>query len=109
MRSDNFISLAIVGGFFLGLIFGFIAFDDGGLVVLSTIIITSIFYLIAVLSTSAFYWFVDFETQKFSKKRLEHNLEYYIEQFQHREKELEHILDYIKKIDLQEISDNKKP
>lgn len=100
MRSDNFIGFSIVAGFFLGLIFGFLAFEQVEFVVIFAVIITSICYLISVCAISTFNWFIDFGAQEFNKQQLENNLEYYVEQFGKKEEELTRVLDYIKKIEL---------
>lgn len=100
MRSENFIGLAVVSGFFLGLISGFIAFDKAEFIVIFAIIVMAIFYLIAVSGASMFNWFIDFSSQDFDKNKLEDNLEYYVDQFGKREEELLRVLDYIKKIEL---------
>lgn len=100
MRSDNFIGFSIVSGFFLGLIFGFATFDQVEFVVIFAIITTSVCYLISVGAISAFNLFIDFRSQEFNKQQLENNLEYYVEQFSKKEEELVKVLDYIKKIEL---------
>lgn len=100
MRSENFIGLAVVSGFFLGLISGFVAFEKAEYIVIFAIIVMAIFYLIAVGSVSMFNWFIDFDSQDFNKSKLENNLEYYVDQFGKREDELLRVLDYIKKIEL---------
>ncbi|RDU70579.1 hypothetical protein [Helicobacter brantae] len=100
MRSENFIGLAVVSGFFLGLISGFVAFEKAEYIVIFAIIVMAIFYLIAVGSVSMFNWFIDFDSQEFNKSKLENNLEYYVDQFGKREDELLRVLDYIKKIEL---------
>lgn len=100
MRSENFIGLAVVSGFFLGLISGFVAFERAEFVVIFAIIVMAVFYLIAVGSASLFNWFIDFGSQEFDKNKLENNLEYYVDQFGKREDELLRVLNYIKKIEL---------
>lgn len=100
MRSENFIGLAVVSGFFLGLISGFVAFEKAEFIVIFAIIVMAIFYLIAVSSASLFNWFIDFGSQEFDKNKLENNLEYYVDQFGKREDELLRVLNYIKKIEL---------
>lgn len=100
MRSDNFIGLAVVSGFFLGLISGFLAFEEVEFIVIFSIIVMAVFYLIAVCSASMFNWYIDFSSQEFDKSKLENNLEYYVDQFGKKEEELLRVLDYIKKIEL---------
>ena len=100
MRSENFIGFAVVSGFFLGLISGFIAFERVEFVIFFAVIVMAVFYLIAVSGASMFNWFIDFGSKEFDKGKLEDNLEYYVEQFGKREEELLRVLDYIKKIEI---------
>lgn len=100
MTSENFVGLSVVSGFFVGLIFAFIGFDEPEFIVLFTIIVTAIFYLIVILGISLFNWFVSFETKRFKKEQLENDLEHYVLQFKKREDELVRVLDYIKRIEL---------
>lgn len=100
MTSENFIGLSVVSGFFIGLIFAFIGFDEPEYIVLFTIIATAIFYLIVVSGISLFNWFVSFEAKRFKKEQLEDDLEFYVAQFRKKEEELVRILDYIKRIEL---------
>lgn len=100
MRSENFIGLSVVAGFFLGLISGLIAFERAEFIVIFAIIVMAVFYLIAVSSASMFNWFIDFDSQEFDKSKLENNLEYYVDQFGKKEEELLRVLEYIKKIEL---------
>lgn len=102
MTSENYISLSVVVGFFVGLIFSFIGFDEPEFIVLFTLIITAIFYLIVISGVSLFNWFIDFEAKKFNKHQLEDNLEYYVSQFGKKEEELVRVLDYLRRIELQE-------
>lgn len=102
MTSENYISLSVVVGFFVGLIFSFVGFDEPEFIVLSTLIVTAIFYLIVISGVSLFNWFIDFEARRFNKYQLEDNLEYYVSQFGKKEEELVRVLDYLRRIELQE-------
>ena len=88
MTSENYIGLSVVSGFFVGLIFAFASFSEPEFIVLVTIVVTTIFYLIAIFAISFFNWFVDFEARNFNKKVLENNLEYYVEQFGKKKRSL---------------------
>lgn len=102
MTSENYISLSVVVGFFVGLFFSFLGFDEPEFIVLFTLIVTAIFYLIVISGVSLFNWFIDFEAKKFNKHQLEDNLEYYVSQFGKKEEELVRVLDYLRRIELQE-------
>lgn len=100
MTSENFIGLSVVSGFFIGLIFAFVGFDEPEYIVLFTIVITGIFYLIIIAGIAFFNWFIGFEAKRFNKEQLENDLEYYVSQFRKKEDELVRVLDYIKRIEL---------
>lgn len=102
MASENFIGLSVVSGFFIGLIFAFIGFDEPENIVFFTLVVTAIFYLIVMSGISLFNWFVSFDTKRFNKEQLEDNLEYYVSQFRKKENELVYVLDYIKRVELEQ-------
>lgn len=86
LKMDNFLSFAIVNGFFIGLLLSFLKFDDPEMIVAGTLLSTIGFYLITLVSVS---FFVRFLTQKESSiKKPSYNnlLEEYIEEFDKREK-----------------------
>lgn len=86
LKMDNFLSFAIVNGFFIGLLLSFLKFDDPEMIVAGTLLSTIGFYLITLVSVS---FFVKFLTQKESAMRkpsYNNLLEEYIEEFDKREK-----------------------
>ncbi|MDA3966924.1 MULTISPECIES: hypothetical protein [Helicobacter] len=86
LKMDNFLSFAIVNGFFIGLLLSFLKFDDPEMIVAGTLLSTIGFYLITLVSVS---FFIKFLTQKESSiKKPSYNnlLEEYIEEFDKREK-----------------------
>lgn len=99
MSSGNYIGFCVVSGFFLGLICSFLTFDAPESIIFFTLIITSIFYLISISTSSLFFWFIDFQAKGFDKHQLEESLQYYVEQFSKKEQELDKTLQYIKKIE----------
>ena len=54
LKMDNFLSFAIVNGFFVGLLLSFLKFDDPAMIVAGTLVSTTGFYLIALVSVSLF-------------------------------------------------------
>lgn len=83
---DNFLSFAIVNGFFIGLLLSFLKFDEPEMIVAGTLISTVGFYLITLVSVSLFVRFLG--NQEHTIKRPAYNdlLEEYIEEFDKREK-----------------------
>ncbi len=86
LKMDNFLSFAIVNGFFIGLLLSFLKFDEPEMIVAGTLISTIGFYLITLVSVSLFVRFLG--NQEHTIKRPAYNdlLEEYIEEFDKREK-----------------------
>lgn len=86
LKMDNFLSFAIVNGFFIGLLLSFLKFDEPEMIVAGTLISTIGFYLIVLVSVSLFVRFLG--NQEHTIKRPAYNdlLEEYIEEFDKREK-----------------------
>lgn len=99
LKQDNYISFAIVTGFFFGIVMGVIKFDEPELMILWTILSTVGIYLIVTLSASVYYWFVDYTEVKVQKNKLEESLEYYRKEFDRKEQEVQNIRDFIKSLD----------
>lgn len=106
MRQDNYISFSVVAGFFMGLIFSIIKFSQGELIILWTIIWTVVFYLIALCAASFYMRFIDYDKKKVNIRKLDSTLDYYVKEFDKREKETFSIRNYLKhnlsSLDIQE-------
>ena len=86
LKMDNFLSFAIVNGFFIGLLLSFLKFDDPAMIVAGTLVSTMGFYLITLVSVSLFVRFINTQ-DNVSKKNLYNTLlEEYIDEFDKREK-----------------------
>lgn len=109
MTSENCIGLSVVAGFFVGLIFALLKFDEPDFIILFTLVVTMTFYLIVISSISLFNWFMGFEARRFSKQDLEESLEYYVTQFRHKEEEFAKVLDYIRSAELSGENQEKQP
>lgn len=96
LKRENYISFAIVVGFFLGLVFGVAKFEEPELMVLWTILATMGVYLIATVSISTYYLFMDSHSSEIHKERLEESLEYYRKEFDKKEQEVQNIRNFIK-------------
>lgn len=86
LKMDNFLSFAIVNGFFIGLLLSFLKFDDPAMIVAGTLVSTMGFYLITLVSVSLFVRFINTQ-DNVSKKNLYNTLlEEYIDEFDKRER-----------------------
>ena len=99
MKPDNYMSFSVVAGFFVGLAFSITKFDEPEFMVLWTIITTMGVYLIVAVCVALYFWFLDFESSRLKKSKLESNLEYYRLEFDKREKESAKIRNFIKSIE----------
>lgn len=86
LKMDNFLSFAIVNGFFIGLLLSFLKFDEPEMIVAWTLISTIGFYLITLVSVSFFVKFVDEQERTTKKPSYNATLEEYIQEFDKREK-----------------------
>ena len=86
LKMDNFLSFAIVNGFFIGLLLSFLKFDHPAMIVAGTLVSTMGLYLITLVSVSLFVRFINTQ-ENVSKKNLYNTLlEEYIDEFDKREK-----------------------
>lgn len=99
LRQDNYISFAIVVGFFFGLVSGIAKFDEPELMILWTILSTVGIYLIVTLSISVYYLFATSSDVNVEKKKLEESLEYYNKEFDKKEKEVQRVRKFIRSLD----------
>ncbi|WP_299546022.1 hypothetical protein [uncultured Helicobacter sp.] len=86
LKMDNFLSFAIVNGFFIGLLLSFLKFDDPAMIVAGTLISTMGFYLITLISVSLFVRFLNTNENTDKKNSYNALLEEYISEFDKREK-----------------------
>ncbi|MCI5967931.1 hypothetical protein [Helicobacter sp.] len=86
LKMDNFLSFAIVNGFFIGLLLSFLKFDDPAMIVAGTLISTIGFYLITLISVSLFVRFINTHENTSKKDAYNALLEEYIDEFDKREK-----------------------
>lgn len=95
MKQDNYISFAVVVGFFVGLIISAIKFSAPEWIILWTLICTMVMYLIALCVASLYMRYIDFDEKKINIKRLDSRLDYYLNEFDRREREALNIRKYL--------------
>ncbi len=96
LKQDNYLSFAIVCGFFVGVICGLAKFDEPELMILWTILSTMGIYLITIVCISVYYLFIDSSDAKVHKEKLEESLEHYRKEFDKKEQEVQDIRNFIK-------------
>ncbi|WP_104722058.1 hypothetical protein [Helicobacter mesocricetorum] len=96
LRMDNFLSFAIVSGFFIGLLLSFLKFDEPEMIVAGTLISTIGFYLIALLSASLCVQFFNQDPKIAQRPSYNRILEEYIEEFDKREKTTNRIRGFLR-------------
>jgi len=107
MRETNFFSFGVVFGFFAGLLIAICISDDILSVIPITLLITFFFYLLSHISVALFLRFTEFSQVHFEKDSYEKKLDYFFDQIQKREIEVDANYDFIKKIEESEIDDGK--
>lgn len=73
-----------------------IKFDSPELIILWTVICTSAMYLISLCVASFYMKFIDYDDKKINIKKLDSRLDYYLGEFDKREKEVLSIRKYLK-------------
>lgn len=96
LKQDNYLSFAIVVGFFLGLMIGVAKFDEPELMILWTILSTMGIYLIMTVAISFYYLVMDCSNEKVHKEKLEESLEHYRKEFDRKEQEVQNIRAFIR-------------
>ncbi|AFI06228.1 hypothetical protein [Helicobacter cetorum] len=99
MKIQNFIHFSVVVGFFLGLVFSVLKFNQPESILLWTVVSTLGSYLIVLLFASVFIACTDLDICLFDKKGTEERLLRFNHEFKSREKEVTGILNYIRSYD----------
>ncbi|RAX53132.1 hypothetical protein CCY99_05945 [Helicobacter sp. 16-1353] len=107
MKQDNYMSFSIVAGFFIGLIISIIKFNTPELIILCTIICTISLYLIVIFCVSFYMMFIDYNETKLNTDKLDSTLDYYLNEFDKREKEILSVRKYLKH-SISSLNDNRE-
>ncbi|WP_181566293.1 hypothetical protein [Helicobacter monodelphidis] len=105
MKFDNYISFAIVNGFFFGLVLAILKFDSPEMIVIWTGLVTIGFYLLITLSMSFYLMFFNFERKRLHKEHHDKTLAYFIKEFERREKMVNRVREFIHTIKMNELSE----
>lgn len=89
IREDNIIAFWTVFGFFIGLMIAFFKFIDPFEILLSVLVTTLFFYLMAHVSVALYVRYMEFGKIHFEKEDFEKRLDFYFQQLLLREKEIE--------------------
>ena len=99
MRESNFFSFGVVFGFFAGLLVAIITSKDILDVIPITLIITFFFYLLSHVSVALFLRFTEFGAVYFEKDTYEKKLDYFFDQIQKREVEVDSNHSFIQEVE----------
>ncbi|MGP1450509.1 MAG: hypothetical protein ACTTJS_05210 [Wolinella sp.] len=100
MKLDNYVSFSIVNGFFLGLVLAILKFDEPEMIVIWTFFVTVGLYLLVLLFASFFMLFFDYDKKRLNKKRHDSTLEYFVQEFDKRERVADKVREFIRSMDL---------
>ena len=104
MRAENFIYFSIVSGFFIGLIFSIL--NDFGILdlIFATIIITLLFYVIALAGVSFFIKFYDIKKRLFlDVKEIEEVIDVQIKEMENYENFIFESYKFIEQVEQEEL------
>lgn len=96
--TQNFISLSMVAGFFLGIIFAILNFDDPVTIVVVAIVVTFSFHMMVVFLLSFFLQTYVTKDRYFHKDMFEDSSEEITDRLSFSEKEIDRILYSIHKV-----------
>jgi len=99
MREINFFSFGVVFGFFAGLIVAIITSKDILDVIPITLMVTFFFYLLSHIVVALFMRFAEFGKIYFEKEFYEKKLDYFFDQIQKREIEVDSNYDFIQEVE----------
>ncbi len=95
MKIENFIYFFTICGFFIGLIFSIINFNDPMYILFYTFLITLFFYLLIHLSIANFLDIKTLSKNIFDKSKYEEVSDYFIYELENREKKINSLVDVV--------------
>ena len=99
MRIENFIYFFTICGFFIGLIFSIVNFNDPLYILFYTFLIMLFFYLLIHLSIAGFMDIKTISKNIFDKNKYEEVSDYFIYELENREKKINSLVDVIQYFD----------
>ncbi|MEY4504241.1 MAG: hypothetical protein RL154_534 [Pseudomonadota bacterium] len=109
MSAQNFIGFLTIVGFFLGIIFALLKMPDAFEVPIAVCVVTILFYMIGIVSSSLFVKFLDFKP-RFTIQTDIYEKVYDKALFELRRKEIniKEGVDFIKKLEMEEAEEYRK-
>lgn len=101
MRIENFIYFFTICGFFIGLVFSIINFNDPMYILFYTFLITLFFYLLIHLSIASFLDIKSLSKNIFDKRKYEEVSDYFIYELENREKKINSLVNVIENINME--------
>ncbi len=98
MKIENFIYFFTICGFFIGLIFSIINFNDPMYILFYTLLITLFFYLLIHLSIANFLDIKNLSKEIFDKSKYEEASDYFIYELESREKRIKTLVNVVENI-----------
>ncbi len=95
MKIENFIYFFTICGFFIGLVFSIINFNDPMYILFYTFLITLFFYLLIHLSIANFLDIKTLSKNIFDKSKYEEVSDYFIYELENREKKINSLVDVV--------------
>ncbi len=101
MRVENFIYFFTICGFFIGLIFSIVNFNDPLYILFYTFLIMLFFYLLIHLSIAGFMDIKTLPKNIFDKSKYEEVNDYFIYELENREKKINSLVNITQNFDTQ--------
>jgi len=100
LKIENFIYFFTICGFFIGLVFSIINFNDPLYILFYTFIITLFFYLLIHLSIASFLDIKNLSKNIFNKSKYEEVSDYFIYELENREKKINSLVNVIENLEI---------
>ena len=100
MKAENYIAFVAVAGFFLGFVISVLKFDEPEMITVFTIFSMVVFYMIILIGSSIFIQLFDIKTNLLKKQGYDETLDYFVDEFDKREKLSRKIREFVKSLDL---------
>lgn len=106
---NNFISFLTLNGFFIGLLFAILKMHDPLYIVFTVCVVTTVFYMIALLASALFVKSVSFQPRyRIKKEKYETAIDTVISEIEKRERSIKDMYEFIRALEAEEYEDMKR-
>ena len=109
VKVNNFIAFFTMNGFFLGIVFGLLKLNDPFEMLLAAMLITAIFYILSIASTSFFVKNIPFNPRyRIKKEKYEKGIDTALIELEKREQLIKETYRFVKELEEEEREEMKR-